>query len=164
MRTDEIILDELDILINKPGKPSLDPQPTRTLGMDPRIIKDMVADHLSALKNINKGLPSSGSLEAALLKLEDEYMRMFGQRLTELLNAPESQVKAAVLELRRSLNNLASDSDADIGYDSIDQLMTRICDDHGCAPNKLHDQFVSTFKQTPDQYAKDQRDEKNGDR
>lgn len=164
MRTDDIILDELDILINKPGKPSLDPTPNRTLGMDPRIVKDMVADHLSALKNINRGLPPSGSLEAALLKLEDEYMRMFGQRLTELLGAPESQVKAAVLELRRCLNSMARDSESDLGYDEIDDLMRRICDDHRCAPSKLHDQFVATFKQTPDQYASDQRKAMNGDR
>lgn len=164
MRTEDIILDEIDILINKPGKPSVDPLPNRSMGMDPRIVKDMVSDHLSALKNLNKGLPSSGSLEAALLKLEDEYMRMFGQRLTELLNAPESQVKAAVLELRRCLNSMAMSSDSDLGYDEIDELMHRICDDHGCAPSKLHDQFVTTFRQTPDRYASDRRKAMNGDK
>lgn len=160
MRTDDIILDELDILINKPGKPSLDPRPTRTLGMDPRVVKDMVADHLSALKNINKGLPPSGSLEAALLKLEDEYMRMFGQRLTELLSAPESQVKAAVLELRRRLNELASKDDPDLSYDNIDVIMRGICEEFKCASSSLHDLFVSTFNQTPDDFAEEMHSNK----
>ena len=157
MRTDEFSLSELDILVNKPSKTSIDPGPSRAMGMDPRIAKDLVSDHISALKNINRGLPRSGSLEAAILKLEDEYMRLFGQRLTELLNAPGSQVKAAVLELRRRLNVAAKDDAADLSYDGIDSMMHDICEEYGCAPNQLHDLFLETFDQTPDDYAHDQR-------
>jgi hypothetical protein len=157
MRTEDFSLSELDVLINKPSKTSIDPGPSRTIGMDPRIVKDLVSDHIRALRNINKGLPRSESLDAAMAKLEEEYMRMFGQRLTELLNAPASRTNAAVLELRRRLKTAAVNDEADLSYDGIDAMMHDISEEYGCAPNSLHDLFVETFNQTPDDYAHDQR-------
>lgn len=154
-------LDEIDVLINKPDRSSIDPIPQRTIGINPKILKDLVLDHINALKRINHGLPSSENLNSLITNLENEYSKIFGQRLTELLNAPDSQVKSAVLELRRKLNNIAKDTGANLSYDNIDSIMTDICKEFNCAPNKLHDEFIKTFDQTPDEYAHSRRNNKH---
>ena len=155
MRPNDLGIDEADILTSVSDRRSIDPDPGRTMGMDPRILRDMVSDHIRSLRNINRSLPRSPGLDDALSKLEDEYYRLFGQRLTELLSSPDSQVKAAVLELRRKLQGLVKSDGPDLSYRNINRIMQSICDEFLCAPRSLHDQFVATFYKTPDEWARE---------
>lgn len=149
MRNRDIKLGELDVLISKPDKSDLDVSVPRTMGMDPRLIRDLVSDHIAALAKINSGLPNSDRIDGILSTLRHEYNALFDRRLIELLSSPASQVKAAVLELRRRLLKAE-----DISYDAIDSLMRDICDEYQCSPKSLHDLFVQTFQMTPDDWVR----------
>lgn len=155
MRTDDI-LDELDILTSRSKMRSLDPEPDRVQGMDSRIIKDLIADHIRALKHVNMYLKRSPELESAVSTLELEYEKLLGRRLTEISIFEEPTAKSAVLELRRQLLMLAGGSKPDLSYRNIDRMMKLIAKEHDCTPKGLHDAFISTLLMTPDQWVRDQ--------
>lgn len=159
MRTDEFGIEELDTLISRNDRRSVDPEPQRTMGMDPRIVRELVSDHIRSLRNINRSLPDSPDLDRAIAALEDEYYKAFGQRLTELLTAPAAQVRAAVLELRRQLTALLKEPSPDLSYRKIDNIMKGICDQHKCSTKSLHDLFVETLGMTPDDWVADKHRE-----
>jgi hypothetical protein len=144
-------LTELTSLTITPQRDSIESMPKRALGMDPRVLRDIVSDHLSALHNINKSLPQCAELDAALRSIEMHYDKVFGERLTELLTAPSAQMKVAVLELRRQLKTMLANNEP-ANYDNIDEIMTNICEQHDCTPTMLHDVFVDTFNMTPDEW------------
>jgi hypothetical protein len=116
------------------------------------VIKDLVYDHIRALNHVNRYLPRSPDLDLALSRLQEEYEKLLGRRLTELSSA---DTKPAVLELRRALKKLAAEDKPDISYRNIDTIMRRICREQGCEASDLHDAFVSTFDATPDEWIRD---------
>lgn len=148
-------LDEFNMLTSRSDLKSLDPTPPREAGMDSRLLRDRVSEHMSGLRRLNQQLPRSQELDAALDALADAYEKLLGRRLTEL-KAISAQAKSAVLELRRQLAARIKEKDPDFSYRGIDLLMRRICKSHDCTPKDLHDAFVDTFMVTPDQWAKDQ--------
>lgn len=152
MRTND--LEELDILVSRSNLRSLDPAPNMETGMDPRVLRDRISEHIGELKRLSVHLPRSATLDAAIDNLSQEYEKLLGRRLTELKSSPKT--KAAVLDLRRQLSARIKEPDPDLSYRGIDMLMQRICKAHDCQPSDLHDSFVSTFLVTPDKWAKDQ--------
>lgn len=155
MRSDDFGIEELDVLTSMSDRTSIDPNPSRSIGMDPRIVKDIINDHIRSLRNINHSLPTSKNLDAALTALEGEYYKLFGQRLTELMTHP-AEVKTAVLELRRQLSAIVKSDQPDLTRRNINNIMQKICKDHKCTPASLHDCFIETFYMTPDHWAKEQ--------
>lgn len=151
MRTRD--LSEIDYLTSRSDLRSLDPEPSREPGMHPAVLKDLISDHVRALRNMNRYLPRSPELDAALSNLETEYSKLLGRNLTELSS---SAVNSAVLELRRTLKKLAKQEDADLSYRGIDLIMRKICKQHDCKPHALHDAFVSALDATPDEWVKQQ--------
>lgn len=149
MRTNDFDLSEIDYLISKSERRSLDPEPGKQPGMHPAVLKDLISDHLRALRHMNRYLQGSAELDAAISTLEDGYAKIFGRSLTEL---SDNGVKPAVLELRRELKKLSKEEDPDLSYRSIDRIMRKICKQHDCKPHALHDAFVSTFDATPDEW------------
>lgn len=154
MKFNESNVEEADMLPYDSSKQSLDPSPRRE-PRDPRITKGMVEDHIAALRSINRSLPASPSVISALAKLEDEYAKLFGQRLNELSVPASQHAHSGALELRKQLKSLASDPDPDISHGGIDTIMRRICDSHGCSPRMLHKVFVDCFDKTPDRWVRD---------
>ena len=148
-------LDELNMLTSRSDLKSLDPTPPRETGMDSRLLRDRISDHLSGLRRLNQQLPRSQELDAALDGLVNAYEALLGRRLTELKTI-SSQAKSAVLELRRRLAARIKEDDPDLSYRGIDLLMRKICKSYDCGPSELHDAFVDTFLVTPDQWVKDQ--------
>jgi len=154
MKFNEIGMGESDVLVYRSDATSIDPKPNRERH-DPRIAKGMVEDHIGALRSINRMLPATAGIMSALAELEDQYGRMFGQRLNELDVPPSQHAQSAAIELRRILRDLVAKPHPDISYGAIDRIMRGICDDHGCSTKVLHDVFVDCFDKTPDQWAKD---------
>ncbi len=152
MRTRDFNLSEIDILTSKSVMRSLDPEPNMDRSMHPSVIKDLVYDHVRALKHMNKYLPRSADLDGALSNLQDQYDKLLGRRLNELSSVETSP---AVLELRRSLKKLAAEDDPDLSYRNIDIIMRGICKQQDCDPADLHDAFVSTFDCTPDEWIRE---------
>jgi ABC-type proline/glycine betaine transport system substrate-binding protein len=62
-------------------------------------------------------------------------------RLAEFAN-PVGELKDGLLQL------------SNFDYDTIDRLMTGIAKKHGISPKKLHDLWVSKYKQIPDTWIK----------
>lgn len=155
MRTNDIGLEELDMLTSVNDLRSLDPEPAIDDHMDRRVLKDLISDHLNALKRLGSHLPRSADLNGALSALSNEYEKLLGRRLNELSES-SPQVRSAVLELRRQLAARIKEESPDLSYMGIDMLMKRVCREHGCTPQSLHDAFVDTFLTTPDRWAKDQ--------
>lgn len=152
MRTRDFKLSEIDILTSKSDMRSLDPEPSMDRGMHPSVIKDLVYDHIKALRHMSRYLPRSPDLDVALSDLQDEYDKLLGRRLTELSSA---EINPAVLELRRALKKLAAEDNPDLSYRNIDIIMRGICKQQGCDPADLHDAFVSTFDATPDEWIRE---------
>lgn len=65
-----------------------------------------------------------------------------------------SEVNAAVASLADRLRDLAKQASPDLGYSSIDHIMTDICSSHGCKGEDLHDKFIAKHGMTPDEYAR----------
>lgn len=151
MRT--LDLSELDHLNSRNDRMSLDPLPNRDRSMHPLVLRDLISDHIRALKHMNTYLSPSTELDAAISRLEEEYAKLLGRNLIEL---SESNVKPAVLDLRRELKKLSKEKDPDLSYRSIDSIMRRICKQHDCKPRALHDAFVSTLGATPDDWVREQ--------
>mgnify|MGYP007090086460 CR=1 FL=1 len=151
----EFRVNEADLLTDISNTQSLDPQPSRTVGINPLVIKDMIGDHLRSLRMINRSFDNAAQLDTALAALENEYYKIFGQRLIELKTQISKQDKAAVLELRRALNSLAKEPDPDLSYRGIDSVMKRISKLNGTTPESLHDAFVEIVGSTPDKYAEE---------
>lgn len=151
---------EADLIVDVSTTKSLDPQPSRTVGINPLVIKDMVGDHLRSLRMINKSFDNAQQLDTALAALENEYYKIFGQRLIELKTQISKQDKVAVLELRRSLSELAREADPDLSYRGIDSVMKRISKDNGTTPESLHDAFIEIVGSTPDEYAAEQHNKR----
>ena len=155
MHRKDFRIHEADIIADVSNSQSLDPRPSRTVGINPLVIKDMIGDHLRSLRMINKSFDNAVQLDTALAALENEYYKLFGQRLIELKTQISKQDKVAVLELRRSLSELAREADPDLSYRNIDQMMKRISAQNNTTPESLHDAFVEIVGSTPDNYAAD---------
>lgn len=82
-------------------------------------------------------------LEQKVQALQARYHSLFGsQELDEHTNWP-----SIVQQLKRELVTLGSTD-----YDSIDQLMRKICRGRSVSPHDLHDQFVARVGETPDHW------------
>ncbi len=156
----EFRISEADLIADVNDIKSLDPQPSRTVGINPLVIKDMISDHLRSLRMINRSFDNAAQIDTALSALENEYYKIFGQRLIEIKTQISKQDKVAVLELRRALAELAKEADPDLSYRGIDTIMKRISKDAGVTPESLHDAFVEIVGSTPDEYATDKHNKK----
>ena len=153
MHSKDFKIHEAGILATQPTPNSLDPTPQQVMGINPAVLKDLITDHLRHLRLINRSLPNSQGLDAALAALETEYYKIFGQRLIELKTAVSKQDKVAVLELRRIITALAKETDPDLSYRNIDLIMKKLSKQHSVTPESLHDAFVDIVGSTPDELA-----------
>ena len=160
MHSKDFKIREAATLAIQPTSSSLDPTPQQSMGINPAVLKDIITDHLRHLRLINRSLPNSQSLDAALSALETEYYKIFGQRLIELKTAVSKQDQVAVLDLRRAITALAKESDPDLSYRNIDLIMKKLSKQHGVTPESLHDAFLEIVGSTPDDFAHQINDEK----
>lgn len=88
-------------------------------------------------------------LEQSVQGLLQRYTQLFGdQSLTEKPVDWNMVIQALKQALMKSEHT---------DYDSIDVIMRSVCDQHGCDPHELHDQFLDAEDITPDEWIHTQR-------